>query len=69
MDATTAVRRRQSDAGMAARTFSLAHLTLLDVPPPELVRIAASSGYDYVGLRTIPLHLSGEAVYERHGTY
>ena len=51
---------------MTPRKFSLAHLTILDVPPPELVRIAAASGYDYVGLRTIPLHLSGEPVYELH---
>ena len=51
---------------MTARTFSLAHLTLLDVPPPDLVRIAAAAGYDYVGLRTIPLHLPGEPIYELH---
>lgn len=51
---------------MTARTFSLAHLTLLDVPPPELVRIAAAAGYDYVGLRTIPLRLPGEPRYELH---
>jgi sugar phosphate isomerase/epimerase len=36
------------------------------VPPPELVRIAAATGYDYVGLRTIPLHLPGEPLYELH---
>lgn len=46
--------------------FSLAHLTLLDVPPPQLVRIAAATGYDYVGLRTIPLRLPGEPLYELH---
>jgi sugar phosphate isomerase/epimerase len=51
---------------MTPRKFSLAHLTILDVPPPELVRVAAAAGYDYVGLRTIPLHLSGEPVYELH---
>jgi sugar phosphate isomerase/epimerase len=51
---------------MMARTFSLAHLTLLDVPPPELVRIAAAAGYDYVGLRIIPLRLPGEPLYEMH---
>lgn len=51
---------------MTARTFSLAHLTLLDVPPPQLVRIAAAAGYDYVGLRTIPLRLPGEPLYELH---
>ena len=51
---------------MTARRFSLAHLTILDVPPPELVRIAAAAGYDYVGLRTIPLRLPGEPLYELH---
>jgi sugar phosphate isomerase/epimerase len=33
--------------------FSLAHLTVLNVPPPEVVRIAARTGYPYVGLRLI----------------
>jgi sugar phosphate isomerase/epimerase len=51
---------------MTGRAFSLAHLTLLDVPPPQLVRIAAAAGYDYVGLRTIPLRLPGEPLYELH---
>jgi sugar phosphate isomerase/epimerase len=32
----------------------LAHLTLLDTPPSELVRIAADAGYDFVGLRVLP---------------
>jgi sugar phosphate isomerase/epimerase len=51
---------------MTVRRFSLAHLTILDVPPPELVRIAAAAGYDYVGFRTIPLRLPGEPRYEMH---
>ena len=33
--------------------FSLAHLTVLDQPPAEAVRIAARTGYDTVGLRLI----------------
>lgn len=33
--------------------FSLAHLTVLDQPPAEVVRIAARTGYDTVGLRLI----------------
>ena len=33
--------------------FSLAHLTALDLAPPELVRVAARTGYRYVGLRLI----------------
>jgi sugar phosphate isomerase/epimerase len=51
---------------MTGRRFSLAHLTLLDTSPPELVRIAALTGYDYVGLRTIPLHIPGDPLYELH---
>lgn len=31
--------------------IGLAHLTLLDVSPPELVTVAASAGFDNVGLR------------------
>jgi sugar phosphate isomerase/epimerase len=42
------------------REYSLAHLTVLGCAPPEVVRIASSCGYDYVGLRTIPLGLPGE---------
>lgn len=33
------------------RTFSLAHLTLLQCAPPELIHIAARTGYDFVSLR------------------
>ena len=33
--------------------FSLAHLTVLDLPPTEVVRVAARTGYQYVGLRLI----------------
>lgn len=33
--------------------FSLAHLTVLDLPPPEMVRTAARTGYQTVGLRLI----------------
>lgn len=51
---------------MQTRQFSLAHLTILDAPPPELIRIAARTGYDYVGLRLIPLGLPGETVYAPH---
>jgi sugar phosphate isomerase/epimerase len=34
-------------------SFSLAHLTVLGLPPPEMVRVAARTGYQYVGLRLI----------------
>lgn len=39
---------------MNKRTLSLAALTLLDVPPPEQVRIAARTGFTHVGLRLLP---------------
>ena len=35
------------------RAFSLAHLTVLGLPPPEAVRVAARTGYRTVGLRLI----------------
>ncbi|WP_052283872.1 sugar phosphate isomerase/epimerase family protein [Kluyvera genomosp. 1] len=39
---------------MNMRSLSLAALTMLDVPPPEQVRIAAHTGYSHVGLRLLP---------------
>ena len=39
---------------MNTRTLSLAALTMLDVPPPEQVRIAAQTGFTHVGLRLLP---------------
>ncbi len=51
---------------MPTRKFSLAHLTILDARPPELIRIAARTGYDFVGLRLIPLGLPGEVVHLPH---
>ena len=34
-------------------SFSLAHLTVLGLAPPDVVRVAARAGYDTVGLRLI----------------
>src|ERR1700710_509836 len=34
-------------------SFSLAHLTVLSLPPPDMVRVASRSGYSAVGLRLI----------------
>jgi hypothetical protein len=34
-------------------TFSLAHLTVLNLAPPQMVRVAARTGYHYIGLRMI----------------
>jgi sugar phosphate isomerase/epimerase len=35
------------------RGFSLAHLTAITLPPPELIRVAARTGYRSVGLRLL----------------
>ena len=35
------------------RPLSLAHLTLLDLSPPELIRVAGQAGFSSVGLRLI----------------
>jgi sugar phosphate isomerase/epimerase len=51
---------------MPMRKFSLAHLTVLEATPPELIRIAARTGYDCVGLRLIPLGLPAEIPFEPH---
>lgn len=37
-----------------SRLFSIAHLSLIDTPPADLVRIAAEAGYDLVDLRLAP---------------
>lgn len=36
-----------------SRPYSLAHLTVLDLPPPEMIRVAARTGYRTVGLRLL----------------
>ena len=36
------------------RVTGLEHLTLLDVPPPDLVTVAAAAGFSAVGLRVSP---------------
>ena len=40
----------------AVTAFSLAHLTVLGLPPPEMIRVAARTGYRTVGLRLIAGH-------------
>ena len=44
--------------------YSLAHLTILSHSPPELVRIAARSGYDLASLRMIYMGLPNEPNYD-----
>lgn len=43
-----------------ARPLSLAHLTVLDLSPPEVVSVAAEAGFDAFGLRLNPVR-PGEA--------
>src|SRR3989442_8613750 len=49
-----------SAASSANQKFSLAHLTVLALPPPQLVYLAARAGYDYVSPRLIHLGIPGE---------
>jgi len=44
--------------------FSLAQLTVLKASPPEISRIAAECGYDYVSMRQIYMGLPGEPDYD-----
>jgi sugar phosphate isomerase/epimerase len=41
--------------------FSLAHLTLLDLPPARLIAVAARAGYQKVGVRLAPASPGGAA--------
>lgn len=46
-----------------AQQYSLAHLTVLGCPPPEMTYIAARAGYDFISIRPIYMGLSGEPNY------
>lgn len=46
------------------RKFSLAHLTVLEWTPPEMIYNAKLIGYDYVGIRNIYMGLPGEPNYD-----
>jgi sugar phosphate isomerase/epimerase len=41
--------------------FSLAHLTALELSPPEMVSVAARAGYQYAGVRLLPASPGGAA--------
>lgn len=43
------------------RSIGLEHLTLLDIAPPEFVSLAATAGFDTVGLRVAPVTQGEEA--------
>jgi sugar phosphate isomerase/epimerase len=49
---------------VSKRQFSLAHLTALSLSPPELVYMAATTGYDFVSIRPIHLGLPNEPNYD-----
>ncbi len=51
---------------LMARKYSLAYLTIPGTPPVEQIRIAKECGYDYVSLRTIPMHLPNEPEFLLH---
>ncbi len=42
------------------KQFSLEPLTIISCPPPEMVRIAARTGYDFISFRNIPMGVAGE---------
>lgn len=48
------------------REFSLAYLTIPGTDPVSQIRIAAECGYDFVSLRTIPMHLPNEPEFLLH---
>ena len=49
------------------RLISLDHLTLLALPPPELVQVAAAAGFQHVGLRLNPAAPPKERRYPMFG--
>ena len=49
--------------GKSEYKYSLAHLTVIGCPPPEMTYIAARAGYDYVSFRPIALGTAGEPKY------
>ena len=49
-----------------SRKFSLAYLTTPGIDPVEQIKMARQAGYDYVSLRTIPMHLPGEPEFLLH---
>jgi sugar phosphate isomerase/epimerase len=51
----------------AEKQYSLAHLTVLGCPPPEMTYIAHRAGYDYVSFRAIAIGTEGEPKYPLAG--
>ncbi len=42
------------------RNYSLAHLTVLDLPPPAVIETARAAGYTHAGLRLLPTSPGGQ---------
>jgi sugar phosphate isomerase/epimerase len=61
--APPADRRPRSPDVHVKQEYSLAHLTVMGCPPPEMIYVAARAGYDCVSLRSIGLGLPGEPDY------
>lgn len=56
--------RGMSTAGLAPRQIYLAHLSFINVCPPDFVQLAAAAGFDGLTLRLAAVHpTSGEAPY------
>ena len=49
-----------------SRKFSLAYLTIPGTDPVKQIEIAKKVGYDFVSLRTIPMHLPNEPEFLLH---
>lgn len=62
-----AIRLVRSEEAPAKARFSLAHLTVLGCAPPEMTRIAARTGYDFVSYRIIHMGLPDEPNYALAG--
>src|SRR5690625_2082826 len=56
-------RSIQTGGIIMEQKFSLAYLTVVNTPPPEMIYMAANAGYDYVSLRPIYMGLPGEPNY------
>ena len=54
------------EARVRKQEFSIAHLTVMGLAPPELVYVAARAGYDYVSPRLIYMGLPGEPDWGLH---
>lgn len=48
------------------KKYSLEPLTIIGCAPPEMIRIAARTGYDFVSLRLIPMSVPGEYSFFPH---